>query len=99
MTRETKSTIIVEVELPVSGNWCPAEPDVGLNEGYFEDAQIDWKGPIARYMPELDKMDEIYSEQIQEALAESRQNDKDRADDRRDEAADAQMHHDRENKP
>ena len=96
MTRETKSTITVELELPVSGNWCPAEPDVGLNEGYFEDAEIYWVPTIWKIM---DAAEKAYAEQIQEALALARQDDMERADDRRDEAADAQMHHDRENKP
>jgi len=95
MRTPTKATIVIEIEVPVSGNWCPAEPDVGINQGWFEDYQIDWKSPT---MSELNKLDDAYSEQIQEALAEARADDNARADDRRDEAADAKAHHDRENR-
>ena len=96
MTRETKSTINIEIEVPVSGRWARAEPDVGLNEGFFEDAEIEWVPTIWKIM---DATEKAYAEQIQEALAEQRQSDMERADDRRDEAADAQMHYERENRP
>ena len=83
----TKSTITIEIEVPISGNWCPAEPDIGLIEGYFEDAQIDW--PISTPKEWLTEMSTEYADQIQEALTETMADDRDRADDRRDEAADA----------
>ena len=95
MTEPTKAYITIEIEVPVSGNWRRAEPYIGINEGWFEDAQIDphWWIPVSPQKP----FDEQYAEQIQEALTEALQDDKDRADDRRDEAADAKAHYDREN--
>ena len=96
MTRETKSSITIEIEVPVSGTWARAEPDVGLNEGFFEDAQIDFESPTPKWLADAD---DKYAEQIQEALALARQDELDNADARHDAAVDAQMHHDRENKP
>ena len=91
MTRETKSTITIEIEVPVSGKWARAEPDVGLNEGFFEDVEIDW--PVVRVL-----LNAAYAEQIQEALAMARQDEMDNADARHDAAVDAQMEYDRENR-
>ena len=94
MTKPTKAYITIEIEVPVSGNWCRAEPDVGLNEGYFEDAQIDWVGTLGSIM---DLASVTYEDEIQEALTDAATEEKERDDDRRDEAADAKAHYDREN--
>jgi hypothetical protein len=62
------TTITIEIEV----EWCPAEPDVGIMNGYYEGGidykAIDWLG-----------IDEKYSEEIQEALADADQPDPDRA--------------------
>jgi hypothetical protein len=42
MTKLTRATITIEIEVPVSGTWAPPDPSVGINEGWFEDAYIDW---------------------------------------------------------
>ena len=93
MSKPTTAYITIEIDVPVSGNWRRAEPDVGLNEGYFEDAQIDWVGTLGRIM---DLASVTYEDEIQEALTEAATEEKERADDRRDEAADAKAHYDRE---
>ena len=79
----TKATITIEIEVPVSGTWVPAEPDVGINEGWFEDAQIDWVGTLGKIMPATS---EAYADAIQEALADARQADRDDDGDARYEA-------------
>ena len=76
----TRATITVEIEVEVSGNWTRAEPDVGIRYPYYEvngfnHKEIDWQ-----------KVEEQYSEQIQEALADARQADKDDDGDARYEA-------------
>ena len=93
MTLPTKSTITIEIDVPVSGYWVPAEPDIGLAEGYFEDAQA-WFPTI-----NLDHVDTAYAAHIQEVLADARQEELDNADVRHDAAVAAQMEHYRENKP
>jgi len=80
---KTTGTITIEIEVSVSGKWCRAEPDVGINEGFFEDAgiehqKIDWN-----------RIDIEYDEAIQEALSEEAAGaEQDRGDYLRDEQRD-----------
>ena len=79
----TRATITIEIEVPVSGTWVPAEPDVGINEGWFEDAQIDWVGTLGKIM---DAASEAYADAIQDALSEAAHDDRDDDGDARYEA-------------
>ena len=72
----TTATITIEIEVDVSGEWCPAEPDVGIMHGYYEVNGFDTKG--INWMA----IEEQYSEEIQEALDDSDQADADDAADR-----------------
>lgn len=78
----TKATITIEVEIPVSGNWCPPDKSVGIMEGWFEDAQIDF--PNLAFLSVSVKKKTLlmnlgvhmlsfaYADQIQAALVEAR---------------------------
>jgi hypothetical protein len=72
MTKLTRATITIEIEVPVSGTWAPPDPDVGINEGWFEDAGIAAELPMTANHATLD---ETYADEIQEALAEARRDD------------------------
>jgi hypothetical protein len=74
MTKLTRATITIEIEVPVSGTWAPPDPSVGINEGWFEDAYIDWP-TLAPQTGDHATLDEAYADQIQEALAEARRDD------------------------
>ena len=83
----TKATLTIEIEVPVAGNWCRAEPDVGLNESRFEDAQIDFNPDTIRAI--IDAAEGGYDETIQEALAEAKADEEqDRGDWLHDQARD-----------
>lgn len=69
MTKETRAYVVIEVRVPVTGNWVRAEPDVGINEGHFEDAQINIAADELQQI--LDAAEEEYSDYIQEALSEA----------------------------
>ncbi len=69
MTALTKSSIVIEIEVPVSGIWTPAESEAGINEGRFEDAQIDSKIGWRR----LELLEEKYAGKIQKSLADARE--------------------------
>ncbi len=94
MTTPTTATITIEIEVPVSGTWVRAEPDVGIFESWFEDARIDFPSPKSVFafppisVKQKDALDDVYADDIQEALAEARADDNARPDDRRDEAYD-----------
>ena len=81
---KTRAFIIIEIGVPVSGTWVPAEPDVGINDGYFEDVQVECDGVHLHT-----GLNKTYADAIQEALADARQGEKeDAADARYDEARD-----------
>jgi hypothetical protein len=73
----TTATITVEIEVIIKGDHCRAEPDVGIMNSYYEvegfcHKAIDWP-----------TIEEQYSEEIQEALAEADQAESDDAADRK----------------
>ena len=68
MSKETRAFVTIEVRVPVTGNWAKAEPDVGISEGWFEDAHINVAPDELQQI--LDAAEEEYADYIQEALGE-----------------------------
>lgn len=73
----TTATITIEIEVEITGEWVRAEPEVGIMYPYYEvngfkTTTIDWQA-----------IEQQYAEEIQEALADERQAEKDDAADAR----------------
>ena len=90
MSKETRAFVTIEVRVPVTGNWARAEPDVGINEGWFEDAHIN-VSPV-ELQKILDAAEEEYADYIQEALGDgARDAEEEAADYRYDEMRHAEF--------
>lgn len=63
----TRATITIEIEIDVTGDWVRAEPDVGIMFGFYEVNGFDHNGGKGI---DWTKIEEQYSEEIQEALAD-----------------------------
>ena len=80
----TRATLTIEIEVEISGEWVRAEPEVGILYPYFEITGFDHKSI------DWQKVEAQYSEEIQQALADERQGEReDAADYRYDEARDS----------